>query len=595
MPNVRIMLEGGVYRLDAPLLIRWGNGKATVGRLTITGPKQEGSEPAVLSGGKVLSGFTKLKGGEMPARMPVLARSHVGSIHLSETLVLSFGSPIERGFGYPIAPRSELFFRGQPMPIAMWPNDGFARINIPATARDKERMGRYVGLDGKSLIDLADEPELSAYGYFARDWADEEIRVEAVDVPMNVLILRAIPKRGGIRAGQRIRVQNALSELDQPGEWYLDRTTSTLYFWPLAQVKDGDLEVSVTDTLLRFESAKNVRVENLTFEEARGDAILLKDSENVVIERCIIRNVGNRAMVISGGRNSGLKEVEIDQTAEGGVVLDSGDRKTLTPAGLFVEKSKIQRFSRLGRTNRPAVAIEGVGNRVEGNVIADAPHAAIMFWGNDHRIVSNDISRVVLETDDAGAIYTGRDWTARGTVIEDNFVHDIGGMIQSKEGVMGIYLDDMASGIVVRGNVFARVSQPVFIGGGRDNVVENNLFYFSSPAIHLDARGLGWARASALDPNGTLQKRLTSVPFNRAPYSDRYPHLSNIIDDEPAAPKYNLVRNNMFVASEPFGIDKDAESGVLLENNRVESDGIFLKYMPPEQRTRREHFEFKKK
>jgi len=34
-------------------------------------------------------------------------------------------------------------------------------------------------------------------------------------------------------------------------------------------------------------------------------------------------------------------------------------------------------------------------------VIMDAPHAAIMFWGNDHRIASNDISRVVLDTDDA--------------------------------------------------------------------------------------------------------------------------------------------------------------------------------------------------
>jgi hypothetical protein len=595
MPNVRIVLEGGIYRLDAPLLIHWNNDKSPAGTLTISGPKNEGGEPAVLSGGKVLLGYAKLDDGvEIPARIPVSARANVGLIRLSEKVASTFGITVERGFGYPISPRSELFFRGQAMFVARWPNEGFARINIPATVNDKNKTGRYISLDGKSVTNLAGEPNLSVYGYFGRDWADEDIPVEAIDTSANALILKTKPKRG-MRSGQRVRVQNALSELDQPSEWYMDRTKSTLYFWPPEPVNEGDLEVSVTDTLLRFESAKNVRIENLTFEMARADAIVVQNSENVVIERCIIRNVGNRAAIFSGGRNSGLSEVAIDQTGEGGVVLDGGDRKTLTSAGLFVEKSNIQHFSRLGRTNRPAVEIEGVGNRVEGNVIADAPHSAIMFWGNDHRIVSNDISRVVLETDDAGAIYTGRDWTGRGTVIEDNFIHDIGSKIHSKEGVMGIYLDDMASGIIVRGNIFARVSQPVFIGGGRDNLVENNLLYFSPPAIHLDARGLGWAHASTTDPNGTLQKRLASVPFDRAPYSERYPHLGKILEDEPSAPKYNLVRNNLFVASEPLSIDKNAGAGVLLENNRVESDEIFLKSMPPELRTRRDHFEFQRK
>lgn len=592
--NVRILLESGKYRLDAPLLIRWGGDKVKDGALTISAAMRSGGETVVLSGSKALRGFAKLNIDEKPSRMPTIAVPNIVAIHLSEQMVTLFGAPIERGFGYPITPRTELFFHGEVMPIARWPNDGFSHIEIPATVVEKSKAGRYVGLSGKTLSALKDEPDVSVYGYFGRDWADEEIQVELTDITLNAFLLKSAPKRG-MRAGQRVRVQNALSELDQPGEWYVNRKASTLYFWPPAQANDGDLELSATDTLLRIESASNVKVENLVFEQARGDAIIVKDSENIVMERCIIRNVGNRGAVITGSRNSGLREVEIDQTGEGGVVLDGGDRKTLTPAGLFIEKSKIHRFNRLGRTNRPAVVMEGVGNRVEGNAIADAPHSAIMFWGNDHRIVSNDISRVALETDDTGAIYTGRDWTARGTVIENNFIHDLGSKIHSKEGVMGIYLDDMASGIVVRGNIFARVSQPVFIGGGRDNVVEDNLFYYSAPAIHLDARGLGWARTSAIDPNGTLQKRLTSVPFDRAPYSERYPHLSKILEDEPSAPKYNLVRNNLLVASEPLSIDKDAEPGVLLENNLVESDEIFLKPMLPEQRVRREHFEFQKK
>ncbi len=36
--SVRIALNGGVYRLDAPLVINWGNDKTKSGLLTISGP-----------------------------------------------------------------------------------------------------------------------------------------------------------------------------------------------------------------------------------------------------------------------------------------------------------------------------------------------------------------------------------------------------------------------------------------------------------------------------------------------------------------------------------------------------------------------------
>lgn len=574
--NVKILLESGKYRLEAPLLIRWGGDKAKDGALTISAAMRSGGETVVLSGSKALQGFAKLNIGEKPSRMPTIAVPNIVAIHLSEQIASLFGSPIERGFGYPITPRTELFFLGEVMPIARWPNEGFSHIEIPATVVEKSKAGRYVSLSGKTLNALKDEPDVSVYGYFGRDWADEEIQAELTDITLNAFLLKSTPKRG-MRAGQRVRVQNALSELDQPGEWYVDRKTATLYFWPPALANEGDMEVSATDTLLHIESASNVKVENLVFEQARGDAIIVKDSENIVMERCIIRNVGNRGAVITGSRNSGLREVEIDQVGEGGVVLDGGDRQTLTPGGLFIEKSKIHHFSRLGRTYRPAVVIEGAGNRVEGNVIADAPHAAIMFWGNDHRINSNDISNVVMETDDVGAIYTGRDWTARGTIIEDNFIHDIGSKVQGKEGVMGVYLDDMASGITVRGNVFARVTQPVFIGGGRDNLVENNIFYYSSPAIHVDARGLNWAFASTQDSKGALRQRLASVPYNQPPYSQRYPHLGNLINDEPAAPKYNVFQWNTIINSVSSRIERGAESGILLQENFETDEFLFLK------------------
>ena len=52
---------------------------------------------------------------------------------------------------------------------------------------------------------------------------------------------------------------------------------------------------------------------------------------------------------------------------------------------------------------------------------------AIVFGGNEHLIEFNEIHDVCHESNDAGAIYGGRDWTMRGTVIRYNYFHDISG------------------------------------------------------------------------------------------------------------------------------------------------------------------------
>ena len=155
------------------------------------------------------------------------------------------------------------------------------------------------------------------------------------------------------------------------------------------------------------------------------------------------------------------------------------------------------------------------------NRIDDGPHSAIVFGGNDHLIEGNHISRVVTETNDAGAIYTGRDWTTRGTVIRNNLLQNITPRLVGTVSVKGVYLDDQASGTTISGNVFANVSRAVFIGGGRDNVVEHNLFVASSPAIFADNRGTTWQREQTQDARGTLRANLRRVPATGELYRSR--------------------------------------------------------------------------
>ena len=104
-------------------------------------------------------------------------------------------------------------------------------------------------------------------------------------------------------------------------------------------------------------------------------------------------------------------------------------------------------------TYRAAVEISGCGNFATNNLIHDAPHNAILFGGNDHDISYNEIHHVCLQTSDAGAIYTGRDWGYRGNTLRYNYIHDLTNMYNSSNYyVQGIYIDDCTSLITLNNN-----------------------------------------------------------------------------------------------------------------------------------------------
>lgn len=584
--NVRIELESGVYRLGSTLELAWGL-DSRQNQLIITGP---GNGDAVISGARKLSSFQRVTHHTDLARLPAPARDHVLMAELKSVGVTDLRPSTARVFGRaPMPVAIELFFSGQAMKVATWPNSGWGRIRL--RSRIQNDVSRRLQIDGRKVADWLGEPGAVATGFFAHNWAEESIPIASVEPESNQIVLSAPGPRFGINDGMRVRIENALSELDQPGEWFLDRKHGLVYFWPPRPIQDGIVEVSVLDSLLRIKDSRNIRISRLRFDMARGDAVQILNSNNVVIKDSVFRNAGNRAVLVVGGTHSGVVNAEIEHVGEGGVVLRGGDRRSLKPANLFVKQSRIRQFNRLSKTYRPAVQIDGVGNQMVGNVISDAPHSAIIFRGNDHYIAYNNISRVVMDTDDAGAIYTGRDWTARGTVIDSNYLHDIGSPGSKNTLVMGVYLDDQSSGTVVRGNIFARVQQPVFIGGGRDNLVEHNLFFHSPPALHLDARGLTWQRARTLDPRWDLQSRLAAVPYKKPPYSNRYPHLAAILADDLGAPKYNVASHNLVIDSGSFEIVKGANVGISLDSNYFENESVFAENVSPQERLLPEDFE----
>jgi hypothetical protein len=287
-------------------------------------------------------------------------------------------------------------------------------------------------------------------------------------------------------------------------------------------------------------------IQGMILEGCRETAVNMQDCNNNLIAGCTIRNVGEWAVVINGGIRNGVTGCDIYDAGAGGISIDAGDRKTLTPAECFADNNNIHHIARLKRVYNPGIIIKGVGNKITHNIISHVPHMAIGFSGNDNLIEYNEIYDVCYESNDAGAIYCGRNWTMRGNVIRYNYLHDISGF--EGKGCVGIYLDDAFSSADIIGNVFRKVTRAMMIGGGRDNNVINNIFIDCSPSIHIDARGLGWMKdlhipdwIKEAEEKGTI----SGIAYNKPPYSTRYPGLADILNNEPGAPKGNVISRNI--------------------------------------------------
>ena len=545
--GARIEVRCGTYTLEKPLQLGPQNSGLTLAAY--------GKEKPVISGGHAVTGWKPVTD---PAVLERLDESVRGKVLQAE-------------LGPVAGDRLELFFQNQPMTVARWPNTGFVKI-VDVVEQDGHQIhGNKGSKTGKFIYDgdrpnrWTGEKDLWLHGYWFWDWADQRQQVTGIDTTKKIITLAPPQHSYGYRKGQWYYAFNALTELDAPGEWYLDHATGRLYFLPPAPIEQGVAVVSVLPNLVTIQNATNMTVRGFTLEAVQGTAVTSTGGTQNQIVGCIIRNVGSWAVKVACGTACRVADCEIYATGDGGIALDGGDRKTLTPAGHVAENNHIHHYSRWNRMYQPAIHLGGVGNRAAHNLIHDAPHEAIAFGGNDQIIEFNEIHHVCTESNDAGAIYNGRDWTGRGTVIRHNYLHDITGF--EGRGCVGVYLDDMLSGITIAENLFRNVTSAAFIGGGRDCVIEHNIFVDCKPAIHVDARALGWAANSV--PT-TMTQRLNAMPYKQPPWSERYPALVNILDDEPAAPKGNVIACNLCIGGKWDNIEKKARPLVKFEDNQLD-------------------------
>lgn len=528
-------------------------------------------ERVTISAGRSVTGCTRLKA--------ELLRCDVANLRLDQLATVR-GAITKTG-----APSFELFSGNRRLPLARWPNaeeesNGKRWAYTISERGKKSRTGFLIEpLKGKRW---ARSRDILVRVWSQADWFDEYLAVESVDLDSGAVVLRQ-PAAYDIGTGHRFYFSNVREELDSPGEWYFDSREQAIYALVSAQEQDA-LVVSYLENVFRVRNTNSVVLKDLRFAHSRASGIVIEGGSDNRIEGCTVVAAGAYGIDISGSANRAVRNV-IHDVGQGGIILRGGDRQSLTAANNYAEANHIYRIGQLKATYRPAIMVEGVGNRVVNNLIHDAPHAGIIIAGNDHMIEGNELYDLCLVASDCGAVYSGRDWSFRGNQLRFNRIHDIPGyglsraderaatvQYSSPNVAVGIYLDDAVSGFNVYGNVLYRIGRyGIQIGGGRDNLVTNNVIVDAFPALVVDER---WATYRWTMNSEALQR----VPYDRPPWSIRYPRL--------AAPMRNLkwpegneIRHNVFARSEKERCDipllsySIPEGAVAIERNLMWAPG----------------------
>ncbi len=537
--GVEIRIRGGQYAMDATLALTADDSGTDAAPIVYAA--MAGEKP-VFTGGKQLKDFRAVQDPTILQRLPEESRGKVLQADLREQGIASVPPVRLGGFasgkGFQSHPAIELFCDGQAMPLARWPNEGFvktveARGTTPATGHGppgtKEGIFTY---EGDRPLRWKDDADIVLYGYWFYGWADSYERVSSIDTAKREIRLTPPYHTYGYRGGQPFCAMNLLSEIDQPGEWYLDRQNFLLYFYPPRDANAARVELSVASfPFVTLSDVSNVRLEGLTWELGCTDAVVVRGGSHCLIAGCEVRHFAGDAIRIDGGSSHGVLSSDVHSMGRGGVTISGGDRKTLARGGHFVENCHIYDLSRIDRTYTPAVLCDGVGQRIAHNLLHDVRSSAMRVNGNDHLVEYNEIARVVLESDDQGGVDMFGNPTFRGNEFRFNYFHHIGNWRDPSGhpecGQAGIRLDDMISGTLIYGNIFQHCAAGklgfggVQIHGGKDNILDNNVFLSCATAVSFSPWPESRWRELTRDSLGAAQ-------IDRELYLRRYPELARM-------------------------------------------------------------------
>ena len=258
---VHIILEDGVYALQEPVVIRAEDAG------TLQSPTYIEAAPGAqvtLSGGITITGWKKTNGSA--ANLPSSAQSHIWEAPLPETFN---GLP---GF-------RQLWINDIKATRAKWPNGGEMERILSWNKKDESCQIPKPPVSIKNINGI----EMFIHQW----WEIATLRVKQMDVAGDSAQLLFKQPESRIQSehpwpapwisketgNSAFYLSNAIEFLDEPGEWYIDRTNNKIYYWPrggedltTARVTAPLLENLVTIQGTIDQPVSHVHFKNIAFE-----------------------------------------------------------------------------------------------------------------------------------------------------------------------------------------------------------------------------------------------------------------------------------------------------------------------------------------
>lgn len=344
---------------------------------------------------------------------------------------------------------------------------------------------------------------------------------------------------------------NYLDEIDVPGEWALDFKDGKIYYYPTGDLTKQMITLSDNKaSIIKMSDASYIQWLGFTVEGGMGNGIEMQRSHHMKLAGNTVCYVTGTGIVDYYGNNNLIQSNDIFEIGAAGISVGySGDRTTLTAANSRINNNHISNIGTL-ISLEGIVIRESVGIKVDHNLIHDTPKAAVKYTSDNNLLFEyNEIHNTSLVESDSGAFYTPQDWTSYGNVLQYNFIHH-------NKRSHGFYFDDGDSGDIVRKNIIQQSQIAFIMGGGHDNLAQNNLIIASRAAGQIDDRGItrGYTATSTYAQN-LISKNPTSGAWLqygkdlKATYGYTTNLWADILNPEwhPEYPNGSSISNNIFV------------------------------------------------
>lgn len=487
--GVAVTLRGGAYHLTASFVLSAADSGTKA--KPVTWRAFPGETPRLI-GGPRITGWTAVTSGDAS-----WGRIYGTGIYKA-TPTISYGDADQ----VPGLNRSipELYWNGEVMTRGRWPNAGsFAGIASLAadgttTITSSTTLPAHNWAAAAALAD-ANKP----WFWVTRTaYADVQGRITAVSGnTMDWLnlhwdggsVLASAANRimfnGQLSAAQWYAT-NLLEEVDQAGEYWIDRTSGATYFKAPGDVDPDTGEAVISNfsgPILNLDSTSTwITIQGLTVESAQRNAVYVNGAYNT-LRGSKVKNATGVCVWVGGTRHT-IDRNEITACGFAGLVLHgSWDRNGVqwqtsswpestgwTQAqSILVTNNDIHRTNRNHWSSGGMVVLAGEAHTIRNNRIHDGPGVGILHVGGvGHLIERNEFFAVPNQGSDLGTIYAS--WVDdAGTTIQHNYFHDIPRPVApfwptgGSGGQAAVYLDDdeathdKTTGYTIHGNLFHRL------------------------------------------------------------------------------------------------------------------------------------------